>query len=54
MIVVAWFIFIIFGLIILAYFDGGSFDKPIDYIFFVISAILTALSAGVLWGGLHF
>jgi hypothetical protein len=52
MIVTAWILFIIFGLIIIAYFDNGNWEGVKDYIFFTFSAIIVALSAGVIWGGL--
>jgi hypothetical protein len=52
MVVTAWFTFIIFGLIILAYFNGGRLDRWSDYFFFIFCAFITAISAGVIWGGL--
>jgi hypothetical protein len=52
MIVVSWFIFVIFAIIILAYFNGGRLDRLSDYFFFIFSAFMVALSAGVIWGGL--
>lgn len=53
MIVTAWILFIVFGLISLASLADGFRDKDTSRIILIfIVIIITALSAGVIWGGL--
>jgi hypothetical protein len=52
MTVVAWFLFIIFILVLLGLFNNGFTVNFSSVLLLLLSAFIVALSAGVIWGGI--
>lgn len=51
MVVMAWVLLIIFGLVLSSMFSQGLLEGG-SFVAFIFTAFIVALSAGVIWGGL--